>query len=61
MENKNKDQTLIRPEWIRGIETLVEDGSLREKIKKVQEEDKKVVKAVEELKRVEMKNLRDEE
>jgi len=61
VENKNKDQTLIRPEWIRGIETLVEDGSLREKIKKVQEEDKKVVKAVEELKRVEMKNLRDEE
>ena len=40
---------------------LVEDRSLREKIKKVQEEDKKVVKVVEELKRVGIKSLRDEE
>ena len=40
---------------------LVEDRSLREKIKKVQERDKKVVKVVEELKKVEMKSLRDKE
>ena len=58
VENDNENRTLIRPEWVREVKTLVEDGSLREKIKKVQEEDKKVV---EELKRVGMKSLRDEE
>ena len=52
---------MIRPEWVREVETLVEDRSLRKKIKKVQEGDKKVVKAVEELKRAGMKSLRDEE
>ena len=61
MENNNKDRTLIRLEWVKEVEMLVEDGSLREKIKKVQEEDKKVVKAVEKLKRVGIKSLRDEE
>ena len=40
---------------------LVEDGSLREKIKKVQKGDKKVVKAVEKLKKVGIKSLRDKE
>ena len=61
MENNNKDRTLIKLEWIREVEMLVEDGSLREKIKKAQEGDKKVVKAVEELKRVGIKSLRDKE
>ena len=61
MENNNEDRTLIRLEWVKGVEMLVEDRSLREKIKKVQEEDKKVVKAVEKLKRVGIKSLRDKE
>jgi len=61
VENNNKDRTLIRLEWVKEVEMLVEDRSLREKIKKVQEEDKKVVKAVEKLKRVGIKSLRDEE
>ena len=61
MENDNKNRTLIRLEWIRGVEILVENGSLREKIKKAQKEDEKVVKVVEKLKRVGMKSLRDEE
>jgi len=39
----------------------VEEGNLREKIKKVQEGDKRVVKAVEELKKAGIKMLRDEE
>ena len=34
---------------------------MRERIKKAQERDEKVVKAVEELKKAGMKNLRDEE
>jgi len=61
VENNNEDRTLIRLKWVKGVEMLVEDRSLREKIKKVQEEDKKVVKVVEELKRVGIKSLRDEE
>jgi len=39
---------------------VIEEGDLRKKIKKVQEEDEKVVKAVEELKKTEVKTLRDE-
>ena len=61
VENNNEDRTLIRLEGVRGVETLVEDRSLRKKIKKVQKGDKKVVKAVEELKRTGMKSLKDEE
>ena len=61
VENDNKDRTLIRLEWVKRVKTLVEDKSLRKKIKKVQEKDEKVVKAVKELKRAEMKSLRDKE
>ena len=61
VENNNKDRTLIKPEWVRGVETLVENRSLRERIKKAQEGDEKVVKAVEDLKRAGVKSLRDEE
>ena len=61
MEKDNEDQTLIRPEWVRGVEMMIEEGDLRERIKKAQEEDKKVVKAIEELKKAGVKMLRDEE
>jgi len=37
----------------------VEENNLRKKIKKVQRKDKKVVKTVEELKKAEIKILRD--
>jgi len=45
----------------KGVETLVEEEQLRRKIKKAQEKDKKVVKAVKELKKAGIKTLRDEE
>ena len=61
VERDNEDRTLIKPEWVRGAETIVEEGNLREKIKKVQEGDEKVVKAVEELKKAGIKTLKDEE
>jgi len=61
VERDNKDQKLIKPEWIRGIETLIEEENLRKRIKKAQEGDKKIVKAVEELKRAGIKMLKDEE
>jgi len=61
VEKDNEDQTLIRPEWVRGVEMMIEERDLRERIKKAQEEDKKVVKAIEELKKAGVKMLRDEE
>jgi len=39
----------------------VEEGNLRERIKKVQEGDERVVKAIEELKKAGVKMLRDKE
>jgi len=61
VERNNEDQTLIRPEWVRGVETVIGERDLRERIKKAQEGDEKVVKAVEELKKAGVKTLRDEE
>ena len=61
VEKDNEDQKLIKPEWIRGAETIIEEGNLKERIKRVQKRDEKVVKAVEELKRAEIKMLKDEE
>jgi len=40
---------------------IIEERNLKERIKKVQKEDKKIVKAVEELKRAGIKTLKDEE
>ena len=56
VEQDNEDQKLIKPEWIRRAETIIEEGNLKERIKRTQERDKKVVKAVEEI-----KTLRNEE
>jgi len=61
VENDNKNRTLIKLEWVKEVEMLVEDRSLRERIKKAQEGNEKVVKVVEELKRAGMKSLRDKE
>ena len=61
MEKDNKDQKLIKPEWIREAKTMVEEENLKERIKRVQERDEKVVKVVEELKRAGIKILKDEE
>jgi len=61
VEKDNEDRMLIRPEWIRGVETVIEEGDLRKRIKRAQEGDKKVVKAVEELKKAGVKTLRDKE
>ena len=60
MENNNKDRMLIKQEWVRGVEMLVEDGNLRKRIKETQKGDEKVVKVVEKLKKAGIKNLRDE-
>ena len=46
---------------MRGAETIVEERNLRERIKKAQEGDERMVKAVEELKKAGVKTLKDEE
>ena len=61
MKRDNEDQTLIKLKWVREIETIVEEGDLRERIKRAQERDGRVVKAVEELKKAGVKTLRDKE
>jgi len=61
MEKDNEDRTLIQPEWVRGVAMVIEEGDLRKRIKKAQEGDEKVVKAVEELKKAGVKMLRDKE
>jgi len=61
VKNDNKDQMLIKPGWTKRIETLVEENNLKDRIRKVQEGDERVVKAVEELKKAGMKMLRNKE
>jgi len=61
VERDNEDQKLIKPEWIRGVETLIEEENLRERIRKAQERDGKVVEAIKGLKGVGLKTLKDEE
>jgi len=61
VEKDNEDQKLIKPEWIRGAKTMVEEEDLKERIKRAQEGDERVVKVVEELKRAGIKTLKDKE
>jgi len=61
VENNNENQTLIKLDWIKRTEILVEENNLRKRIQKVQEGDERVVKVVEELKKAGMKTLRNEE
>jgi len=60
VEKNNEDQKLIKPEWIRGAKTMIEERNLKKRIKRAQEGDERIVKAVEELKRVGIKTLKDE-
>jgi len=61
VEKDNKDWKLIKLEQIRGAEMIIEEGNLKERIKRVQEMDERIVKAVKELKRAGIKMLKDEE
>ena len=60
-ENSNKDQKLIKEEWIRGMIKVVVEGleiMSVEKIKKARGKDKVMVKVVEEMKKARAKVLR---
>jgi len=61
VERDNENRTLIKQEWVRKVEMLIEEGNLRERIKKMQERDEKVVKAIKKLKESGVKLLKDKE
>ena len=66
VEKDNKDEMLVKPEWLEVrkaevVEIIVDRVDLLEKVRKSKVKDDKVVKAVEEIKKAEVKMLRDEE
>ena len=66
VKGDNEEKTLIKPEWlevkrIQVAEVIVEGVDILEKIKRLEARDNEVIKAVEEMKRAEVKMLRDEE
>jgi len=65
MEKDNKDETLVKPEWLEVrktevVEIIVDRVDLLEEVRKSKVKDDEVVKAVEEMKRAGVKMLRDE-
>ena len=66
VEKDNKDQRLVKPEWLEVrktemVEIIVDGVDLLEEVRKSKVKDDEVVKAVEEMKRAGVKMLRDEE
>ena len=65
MERDNENQVMLKREWIefRAMEQLVEgpEKEIVKKIKEARDKDEEVIKAVEEMKKTEVKMLRDEE
>jgi len=66
VERDNENETLVKPEWlevrrIERVEVIVEGVDLLEKVRESKVKDDEVVKAVEEMKQVGVKILRDEE
>ena len=65
VERDNKNQVMLKKEWveIRAMEQLVEgsEEDIVKKIKKARDKDEEVIKAVEEMKKVGVKTLRDKE
>ena len=64
IDKDNENQVFIKDNWIRSIQEVLIEGpevELLEKIKKVRSKDKDVVRVVEEMKKVRVKELRGEE
>ena len=62
VEKDNKEQTLVKKEWLevkrmRVAEVVIEGVDLLDKVRKCEARDDKVVKVVEEIKRVGVKML----
>ena len=64
IERDNKDRTLVKAEWLRKArieKVLIEGVDLLKKVRESKARDDKVIKAIEEIKQVGIKMLRDEE
>jgi len=66
VEKDNEKEMLVKPEWLEvrkteAVEIIVDGVDLLEEVRKSKVKDDEVVKAVEEMKRAEVKVLRDEE
>ena len=66
VEKDNENETLVKPEWLevrkmKTVEIIVDRVDLLEEVRKSKIKNDKIVKAVEEMKRAEIKMLRDEE
>jgi len=65
VERDNENQVMLKREWIevRAMEQLVEGPEVEivKKIKEARDKNEEVIKAVEEMKKAEVKTLRDEE
>ena len=66
VEKDNEEQMLVKKEWlevkrIQVIEVIIEGVDLLDKVRKFKARDDEVVKAVEEMKQIGVKMLRDEE
>jgi len=64
VEKDNKNQTMVKKEWlkVRMMEQLIEglEEEIVKKIKEARDKDEEVIKVVEEMKKVGVKTLRDE-
>ena len=64
VDKDNENQVIIKDNWIRNLQEVVIEGpevNIIEKIKKARSRDKDIVRVVEEIKKVEVKELRGEE
>ena len=65
VEKDNENQVMVREKWleVRAMEQLIEgpDDGIIKKIKEARDKDEEVIKVVEEMKKAEVKTLRDEE
>jgi len=65
VERDNKNQVMLKEEWleVRVMEQLVEEleKEIVKRINEARDKDEEVIKAVEEIKKAEVKMLRDEE
>ena len=66
VEKDNKDKTLVKPKWLEArrmekVKVIIKGVDLLEKVRESKVKDNEVVKVVEEMKRAEVKMLRDEE
>jgi len=65
VERDNENQVMLKEEWleIRAMEQFIEgpEEKIVKKIKETRDKDEEVIKAVEEMKKVGVKTLRDDE